>query len=71
MNPIELIFIAGGVFSIYGAVTDWDWFINHHKARFYVSILGRSGARVFYGVLGIVLIVLGALMALGILKDAQ
>jgi len=70
MNPVGLIFVAAGVFSICGAAFDWDWFINSRKARFFVATLGRNGARIFYGVLGIAVVILGALMTFGILKDA-
>ena len=70
MNPFGLILVAFGIFSICGAAFDWDWFINSRKARFFVAILGRTGARIFYGILGLVIIVIGVLVTLGILKDA-
>ena len=70
MNPIGLVLVAGGIFSICGAVFDWEFFINSRKARFFVAIFGRTGARVFYGILGLVIVVFGSLIALGILKDA-
>jgi len=70
MNPFGLILVAFGIFSICGAVFDWDWFINSRKARFFVAIFGRTGARIFYGILGLVIIVIGVLVTLGILKDA-
>ena len=71
MNPIGLILVAGGLFSICGAAFDWDWFINSRKAQFFVAILGRTGARIFYGVLGVVVVIMGTLITLGILKDAR
>jgi small neutral amino acid transporter SnatA (MarC family) len=61
-----LIVIAMGLFSLLGAILDWDWYMNHRKARFIVKILGRKGARIFYAILGLGLIVLGVLLALGI-----
>jgi hypothetical protein len=70
MNPVGLILVAAGIFSICGAAFDWDFFINSRKARFFVSTFGRTGARVFYGVLGLVIVVLGTLITAGILKDA-
>ncbi|MCK7480965.1 MAG: Imm17 family immunity protein [Candidatus Moduliflexus flocculans] len=36
--------------------------MNHPKARFFVKIPGRGGARIFYGVLGLALVVLGGLI---------
>lgn len=71
MNPVGLIFVAAGIFSICGAAFDWDWFINSRKARFFVATFGRTGARIFYSVLGIVIVVLGTLIMLGVLKDAS
>lgn len=71
MNPIGLLLVAAGVFSICGAAFDWDWFINSRKARFFVAVFGRTGARIFYALLGIAIAVAGVLIALGILKDAS
>ena len=59
MNPVGLILVAAGVFSICGAVFDWEWFINSRKAQLWVTLLGRTGARIFYAVLGAILCVVG------------
>ena len=66
MNPHGLLFVAAGAFSILGAVCDWDWFMNARKARSLAKLLTRNGARSFYGVLGLLLVVLGVLGATGI-----
>lgn len=63
-----LLFAAAGIFSICGAVFDWDWFMNNRRARFFVSIFGRNGARLFYIVLGMLLIVFGILLASGTIQ---
>ena len=47
-----------GLFPILAAVFDWDFFFNNYKARPVVKVLGRSGARIFYAVLGTVIIVI-------------
>ncbi|MCW5606078.1 MAG: immunity 17 family protein [Burkholderiales bacterium] len=60
MNPEGLLMLAAGVFTIVAAAADWNWFMEHHKARFFVNIMGRNGTRVFYIILGIV-ITIGAL----------
>ena len=70
MNPLGLVLVAAGLFSICGAVFDWDWFINSYKARLFVALLGRNGARIFYGILGLIIVVLGGLITLGIVRDA-
>ena len=56
--------IAGGIFSIAGALFNWDWFMNNSRARGIVDRLGREGARVFYGLLGVFVLILSILMAL-------
>ena len=70
MDPVGLIFVAIGIFAICGAALDWEWFMNHRKARFMTAIFGRSGARIFYGLLGSGLSVFGVLFALGIIKNS-
>ena len=64
---IGLLMIVGGIFSICGACFDWDWFMTARKARFFVAILTRTGARIFYLLLGFGLIVVGLLITLGVL----
>jgi hypothetical protein len=71
MNPVGLISVTAGVFTLCGALFDWDWFMNHRKARLFVALLTRTGARVFYALLGSVLIVLGILLATGIIKGSH
>ena len=66
MNPLGLIFIAAGAFSMLGAICNWEWFMNARKARFVVKILTRDGARIFYGALGLAIAVLGVLSTVGI-----
>lgn len=63
-----LILLVTGIFSICGAAFDWDWFIESRKARFFVSMFGRNCARVFYAILGVVIAVMGVLMALGLIS---
>jgi hypothetical protein len=40
-------------------LADWNWFFAHPRARFFVDILGRGGARLFYAVLGSALLFVG------------
>ncbi|MBE6859523.1 MAG: hypothetical protein E7498_08865 [Ruminococcus sp.] len=56
---IALIIIAGGIFSIIGAVRNRDRFMDNYKARRYVRIFGRNGARVSYVIRGVFLIIVG------------
>ncbi len=50
-----IIFLAG-LFSVFCAAKDYDWFMNNSKAWLFVKLFGRNGARVFYILLGLVLI---------------
>jgi hypothetical protein len=60
-----LALVAMGIFTVVAAGMDWDWFMNHRKARLFVSLFGRTGTRVFYGLLGSVLITLGGMLTFG------
>lgn len=62
------LLVVAGLFSIAGAVKDWDFFMNHHKAQFFIRLFGRQGTRIFYGILGTILSVLGLLAGLGIIR---
>lgn len=54
--------VAAGVFTMMGAALDLDWFMTNRRAQFFVAMLGRGGARVFYGILGAVMVVLGVIL---------
>lgn len=71
MNPAGLFLMAAGIFSIAGAALDWDWFITSRKARLFVSLFGRDGARIFYGLLGTVVTVIGLLITLGVIEGKR
>ena len=61
----SLLLIGCGLFSLAGAVKNWDWFMEHRKARFMCSLLGRKGARIFYGLLGLIICGGGVAFLLG------
>jgi hypothetical protein len=69
MNVWGLVFVAAGAFTVAGGAMDWEWFMNHHKARFICSVLGRNGARVFYVLFGMAFVVLGVLLGMGIIQN--
>ena len=71
MNPAGLIFVALGIFALSGSIFDWEFFMNSRKVRFLAKFLTRTGARIFYGLLGSGFIVVGILTAMGIIKDAN
>ena len=54
-----LIMALGGIFSICGAIFNWDFFLENYKARPVVKLIGRTGARVFYVLIGLFCIFCG------------
>ncbi len=64
VDKYSIIVILIGVFSLAGAVFDWDWFISGRKVRFFVDIFGRKVTRIIYGLLGLILIGWGVFLTL-------
>jgi small neutral amino acid transporter SnatA (MarC family) len=61
------LFVFAGLFSLAGAVFNWNFFMNHRKAQSVARLLGRNGTRVFYALLGLVIAGVGAAMAAGVI----
>lgn len=57
-----IIFVLAGVFSLLSSVKNFDWFFNNSKAKPFVKTFGRNGARIFYSILGIFIIILGLVL---------
>ncbi len=65
MNKIQLfgwVFVGGGLLAVGGGVLNVDAFMNSPKAEPFVNALGRTGARLFYVVLGLAMMALGGLI---------
>lgn len=62
MNFAYLFFLIPGIFCICAAAYDWDWFFENSKARAFTMLFGRDGARLFYGILGVFIMVLAMAM---------
>jgi hypothetical protein len=56
---IGLVLVAAGTFTVVGGAAGWEWFMNHPRVAFMAWLFGRTGARVFYIVLGLAVIALG------------
>jgi hypothetical protein len=52
---LTLFLLCGGLFALAAAVFNWHWFYQHPKAALVTLLLGRVGARGFYGLLGLTL----------------
>lgn len=53
----SFIFILPGLIAVLAALFDWSWFFSTRSASFFVDTFGRAGARLFYGMLGLLFIV--------------
>ncbi len=58
MEIFILIFgILAGGFCIAGSVFNWDFFFNTRKASGVAKVFGRTGARIFYVIIGLICII--------------
>lgn len=53
---IQGIFALVGLLAILASAFNWDWFFQSQNTRFIVSNVGRKQARLFYALLGILMI---------------
>lgn len=60
-----IIIIFVGLFSMAGGIFDWNWFMENRRARLFVRLFKRTGARIFYILLGLVFVVVGVLAMTG------
>lgn len=56
---LQGIFVLVGLLAILAALFNWDWFFTAHNTQFVVNNVGRSRARLFYAVLGLLMIATG------------
>ena len=59
MSPqyfVQGLFALAGIVSLLAAVLNWDWFFNTQNVQFIVKNVGRKRARLFYGILGLILV---------------
>ena len=69
MHPIGVLMcILGGLFAVFGAVRNWNWFFAWPPAPLFVALFGRFGTRIFYFILGLLIIIGGILAGLGIIE---
>jgi len=57
-----LAILAGGILSVVGGGLNLSIFMDSPKAQPLIQSLGRTGARLFYVVLGVVFILAGGFM---------
>jgi hypothetical protein len=61
MNLVMGLILAGsGLFSVFGGVSGSEWFMSFRNSRWVVDMLGRTGARVLYVLVGLACIAFSA-----------
>ncbi len=68
MDPIGVLLVCVGVFSVLAAALEWGFFIRQRKVQQVARYLGHQGMRVFYVVLGLFCMVFGGLMVTGVVN---
>lgn len=53
---IQGIFAVVGLLAILASLFNWDWFFNSQNSQFIVKNVGRKQARLFYALLGLLMI---------------
>ena len=50
------LFALAGIISLLASLLNWGWFFTAHNAQAVVRRIGRTRARIVYGILGLILI---------------
>ena len=53
---IQGIFMVVGLLAIIASLFNWDWFFQSQNTRYIVQNVGRKRARLFYALLGLLMI---------------
>lgn len=53
---IQGIFAVVGLLAILASAFNWDWFFKSQNTQYIVSNVGRKRARLFYALLGLLMI---------------
>ena len=53
---VQGLFVVAGIVTILASLLDSDWFFKARNAQLIVRNVGRPRARLFYGILGVILI---------------
>jgi small neutral amino acid transporter SnatA (MarC family) len=65
---INILFIVVGVFVLIVSIMNWDWYFNSTKAQRLIRLIGRTGSRIFYSIIGLLLVIIGIGLITGFLK---
>ena len=53
---VQAIFALAGITSLLASLLNWNWFFTAQNAQLIVRNVGRGRARLFYGLLGVIMI---------------
>ena len=53
---VQGIFALAGITSLLSSLLNWNWFFTAQNAQLIVRNVGRRRARLFYGLLGVIMI---------------
>ena len=53
---VQALFAIAGVLSLLASICNWNWFFTARNTQFIVRNVGRKKARLFYGLIGIVML---------------
>ncbi|HOJ78883.1 MAG TPA: Imm17 family immunity protein [Bacillota bacterium] len=61
----KILFLGMGIYMLLGSILKWDNLLKGRKEARLASLIGETGVRYFYGILGALLIVVGVMMFFG------
>lgn len=53
---VQGLFAVAGLVALLASAFNWNWFFTSQNAQLIVRNVGRARARLFYGVLGVLMI---------------
>lgn len=63
---IQALFVFVGLLALLAALFNWDWFFTAQNTQFVVANVGRKQARLFYAVIGVLMIATGVFFFLSV-----
>ena len=59
---LAILFAGIGFLALSASIGNWNWYFETQNAAFFVKHLHRNGARILYGITGILLLVAALLL---------
>lgn len=63
---IQALFVLVGLLALLAALFNWNWFFTAQNTQFVVANVGRKQARLFYAVIGVLMIATGVFFFLSV-----